>query len=201
LPAPASNAVEKNMLGIEQSAGVRDAIITALLDVLCQAGSREAEISEVLAKAGVSQSDFHQHFQSKDDLVSAFLRDRHAAWMSWFEKEIEERYEATRGGLEIIADVLQKGFEDPKSFCCAFINLVTEGSTFNGEPFAIVGERKEHLRQFIEQLTVKMGLLNPDMAASAAVFVIERAIVRTLMTGSLKEAQTARLLFQCLQHT
>jgi hypothetical protein len=39
------------------------------------------------------------------------------------------------------------------------------------------------------------------MAASAAVFVIERAIVRTLMTGSLKEAQTARLLFQCLQHT
>ena len=189
------------MLGIEQSAGVRDAIITALLDVLCQTGSREAEISEVLAKAGVSESYFHQHFQSKDDLVSAFLRDRHAAWMSWFEKEIEERYEATRGGLEIIADVLQKGFEDPKSFCCAFINLVTEGSTFNGEPFAIVGERKEHLRQFIEQLTVKMGLLNPDMAASAAVFVIERAIVRTLMTGSLKEAQTARLLFQCLQHT
>ena len=29
---------------------------------------------------------------------------------------------------------------------------------------------------------------------------VERTIVRTLMTGSLTEAQTARLLFQCLQH-
>jgi hypothetical protein len=70
----------------------------------------------------------------------------------------------------------------------------------DNEPLAIAREQKEHLRQSTEQLAVKMGLQHPDMAASAAVLVIERTIVRTLMTGSLKEAQTARLLFQCLQH-
>jgi len=42
--------------------------------------------------------------------------------------------------------------------------------------------------------------MHPDIVASAAVLVIERTIVRTLMTGSLKETQTARLLFQCLFH-
>jgi AcrR family transcriptional regulator len=190
--------VEENMLEIEQSVGFSDAIITAFWDVFCRDGSREAEISEVLALVRVSESAFYEQFQSKEELVSAFLKDRHAMWMRWFEAEIEARYEATGGGLEIIADVLQEGFEDPKCFGFAFINIVTQGGDSDNEPFAIVSEQKEHLRRFIEQLAVRMGLQLP--AASAAVLIIERTIVRTLMTGSLQEAETARLLFQCLRH-
>lgn len=188
------------MLEMPQSAGTRDAIITAFLDVLCREGVREAEIPKVLAIAGVSESVFFEQFQSEEDLVSAFLKYRHSIWMHWFENEIEARYEATGGGLEIIADVLQEGFEDPKCFCLAFINIVTESRSSNSEPLGIAKKQKEHLKRFIEQMAARMGLIHPDMAASAAVLVIERTIVRTLMTGSPKEAQTARLLFQCLQH-
>ena len=200
MPVDSDGWVEENMMEIEQSVGVRDAIITAFWDVFCRDRSLEAEISEVLATAGVSESVFCEQFQSKEDLVSAFLKDRHAIWMRWFEHEIEVRHEATGGGLEIIADVLQKGFEDPKCFGFAFIHIVTEGGDFDNEPFAIAKEQKEHLGRFIEQVAIRMGLQHPDMAACATVRVIERTIVRTLMTGSLKEAQTARLLFQCLQH-
>src|SRR5690348_1337353 len=98
------------MLKMQQSAGVRDAIITTFLDVLCRGGGQDAKVSEVLAIAGVSESSFYDRFQSREDLVSAFLKDRQAIWMRWFENEIEARCEATGGGLEIIADVLQKGF-------------------------------------------------------------------------------------------
>ena len=158
------------------------------------------KISEVLALARVSETAFYEQFQSKEELVSAFLKDRHAMWMRWFEAEIEARYEATGGGLEIIADVLQEGFEDSKCFGVAFINIVIEGRDSDDKPCAIVREQKEHLRRFIEQLAVKMGIQHPDIAASESILVIERTIIRTLMTGSLTEAQTARLLFQCLQH-
>jgi AcrR family transcriptional regulator len=188
------------MLEIEQSVEVRDAIITAFLGVLCREDVRGTNISQVLKRAGVSESAFCEQFQSKKDLLLAFLRDRHAIWMRWFEREIESTYEATGGGLEIIADVLEKGFEDPKCFGFAFINIAAESSAFNRDPFVIAREQKEQLERCIEQLAIKMGLRHPDMAASAAVLVIERTIMRTLMTGSLTEAQTARLLFQCLQH-
>jgi len=124
------------MSEIEQSVGVRDSIIKAFLGVFCRDGSREAEISEVPAIPGVSESDFHEQFQAKEKLVSAFFKDRHATWMRWFESKIEARYEATGGGLEIIADVLQEGFEDPKCFGLAFINMVTKGGDFDHEPFA-----------------------------------------------------------------
>ena len=125
-----------NMSEIEQSVGVRDSIIKAFLGVFCRDGCREAEISEVPAIPGVSESAFHEQIQSKEELVSVFLKDRHAIWMRWFEGEIKARYEATGGGLEIIADVLQDGFEDPKCFGLAFINIVSEGGDFDHEPFA-----------------------------------------------------------------
>jgi AcrR family transcriptional regulator len=190
----------KNMLQVRPSAGVRDAILTAFLDVDRREGVRATETSLVSKISGVSESSFSEHFQSKEDLVSAFLKDRHATWMRWFENEIESSYEATAGGLEIIADVLQKGVEDSKCFGLAFFQILIEGGDFDNEPIAIVREQKEHLRRFIGQLAAKMGFQDPNLVASTAVFVIERTIVRTLMTGSLKEAQTARLLFQCLQH-
>lgn len=188
------------MLEMQQSAGVSDAIVMTFSDVLCPEGLREAESSRLLATAGVSESVCYDQSQSKEALVSALLKVRHTIWMRWLENEVHARYEATGGGLEIIADVLQEGFEDPKSFGFAFIDVVTKCGDFDNEPTAIVGGEKEHLTRSIEQLAAKMGLVCPDMAASAAVSVVERTIVRTLVTGSLREAQTARLLFQCLQH-
>ena len=104
--------------------------MTSFPDALCREGIRGTEISKALAMAGVSESACYEQRQSKEDLVSAFLKDRHAIWMRWFEAEIEARYEATGGGLEIIADVLQKGFEDAKCFGCAFTHIVTERGDF-----------------------------------------------------------------------
>jgi AcrR family transcriptional regulator len=136
------SSLEENMLEIKQSVRVTDGIIAVFWDVFSQDVSLEAEISEVLAITRVSESASCERFQSKEDLVSAFLKDRHAAWMRWFEDEIEPRCKATGGGLEIIADVLQEGFEDPNNFGVAFINVVSECSDVEKEPFAIVGEQK-----------------------------------------------------------
>src|SRR4051794_34420105 len=72
----AQGNLKQNMTKIEQNDGVRDAIIPAFLDVFVRNGNREAEMS-------------NPQFQSKEDLVPAFLKDRHVLWMSRFENEIE----------------------------------------------------------------------------------------------------------------
>lgn len=111
------------MLEMRQSVGVRDTIVTALLDVHCRDDLRAAETSGLPA-VRVSDFVFYGQSESKEALASAFLKVRHTIWMHWLENEIHARYEATGGGLEIIADVLQEGFQDPKSFrfclyrCC-----------------------------------------------------------------------------------
>jgi hypothetical protein len=188
------------MLEMEHNAGVGNAVPITFFEGLSRPAIRGTEVSQTVDRAGAEKFVIERRSPSKEERLSTFLRDRHAKWMLGFVKEIEAKYEATRGGLEIIADILQKEFEDPKRLGFAFANIFGEGCVFKRESSAIAREQKEDLGEFLRQLTVEMGLLDPDMAASAAVLVIERTIERNLRTGNPTEAQTARLLFQCLQH-
>lgn len=190
----------ENMREPKQSVQLRDGAIMTFWDLFPRNKSRAGQISDVLEKTGACEPAFYKEDQSREDIVSVFLKDRHVDWMRWFQKEIEARYQATRGGLEIIADVLEEGFEDPKSFALAFIDVAIRTSDSDEEPLAIAGDQKEDLRRLIEHLAVSMGLRHPDLVAATAVAIIEQTIVRTLMAGSPTEAPTARLLFQCLQH-
>jgi len=187
-----NNVPEVKMLEMRQISAVWNVTIMVVLDDL----SQKAGLSKVGTMARVIDSAL---YESRGDLAPVTLKNSCATWLRWFENQIEERYEATGGGLEIIADVLQKEFEDPKCFDFASMNIAQDREFENGQ-FVAAGEQKDHLRRYLERLAVRMGLQHPDNAASAAVLVIERTIAWTDMTGSPKEAQTARLLFQCLQH-
>jgi hypothetical protein len=105
------------MLEIVLRIGFRDPIVAGALDAFFQEDIPAAEISKAPAIAGVSKSFSNQPSQSKQELLRAFLKDRHA---HWFEQEIEARYHATQGSLEIVANVLQMGFEDSKCLVLPF---------------------------------------------------------------------------------
>jgi len=147
----------------------------------------------------VRESTFYEGLQSKEACIRAFLEDRHAMWLRWFQDEIDARYETTGGGLEIIADVLREWFED-SPLRGSVRKVIASKRDLNGQNLEIARRPKDQLRRFVQQLAVKMGFLYPDIAASAAVLIIERTIVMTLMTGDLSELKTAQLLFHCLQH-
>ena len=181
------------MLEVRQSAGVGAVTTMIFLDDL----SRWAGFPKVGAMATrVSDSTF---YELSEEPVAAPPKNSCTVWLRWFENEVEAKYEETGGGLEIIADVLQKAFEDPKCSDFALFNMV-EVDDFDSDPFAAARVQKEHLRGYLERISIRMGLQYPDIAATAAVHVIERTIGWTQMTGSPDASQIARLLFQCLQH-
>jgi AcrR family transcriptional regulator len=188
-------------LELIQTPDTRDSIVNASLELFYRDGIKGTDVEQVLKKAGVSESSFHENFSSKEELVLAFLHKRHDLWTAWFTKEVETRLARPGAGLEVVADVLQTWFEDPKFRGCAFINTVAEGGRRDSEPFSIAREHKEELKQFLKSITTRLNLSEPDMAASAAVLIIEGAIVRAQMTGDPSEAYNARLLFQCLSHS
>lgn len=151
----------------------------------------------VLTMRGVSGSTL-EHVQTGDDRVAAFLMKRHTTWMQWFEHEVDTRYRGTGGTLEILADVLQEGCKDPKCFGLAFAHGFSPHET--PQPYVIAAIQKEHLRTFLEQLAVAMGLQHTDTTAATALLIIERTILEIQRTGSMEETKTARMLLRCLQH-
>ena len=186
------------MIKMTQGKGVGDAFIMSSLVVFCR-GARSPERSRVIEEARVSESTFYEGLQSKEACILTFLEDRHAMWLRWFQNKINARYETTGGGLEIIADVLREWFEDSQLRGSAG-KVIVSNRDLNGQNFEIARTPKDQLRRFVTQLAVKMGFQYPDIAASAAVLIIERTILMTLLTGDLSELKTAQLLFHCLQH-
>ena len=179
----------------------RDTIVRSSLEICYRDGIKGTDVNKVIEKAGVSEALFYQNFSSKEDLVLAFLHKRHDIWMAWFTREVEAKLSQPGAKLEVIADVLQSWFEDPGFRGCAFINTVAEGGKFDSEPFTIAREHKEELRRFLKEVAIRLNHEEPDLTASAAVLVVEGAIVRAQMTGDAQEAYNARLLFQCLNHS
>ncbi|HEY2470496.1 MAG TPA: hypothetical protein VGI45_22055 [Terracidiphilus sp.] len=187
------------MAKIIQSKGTKGAIVMTSLEVFYRSMRRTGS-SRVTEGARVSESTFYEGSQSKEALLRAFLEDRNAIWLRWFQTEINARYETTRGGLEIIADVLRKWFENPKLCRSAIVNVDVSNRNVSAQAFEVVRNQKHQLRRFFERLAVKMGIQYPDIAACAAVQIVERTIVATLRSSDLSELKTAQLLFQCLQH-
>jgi AcrR family transcriptional regulator len=189
------------MQELTQAQNQRDSIVNSSLEIFYRDGIKGTDVYRIIESAGVSESSFYQNFASKDDLVAAFLHERHDRWMAWFTGEVWDRLSSPGAGLEVIADVLQIWFEDPKFRGCVFINTVAEGGKFDSEPFTIAREHKEAMRQFLKEVAIKLNHEEPELTASAAVLVIEGATVRAQMTGDAQEAYNARLLFQCLNHS
>jgi AcrR family transcriptional regulator len=59
----------------EAVAREREALMRAALDVMCEQPERSPRVSDIVARAGLSNSAFYRHFRSKDDLVLAILDD------------------------------------------------------------------------------------------------------------------------------
>lgn len=178
--------------------GATDAVFMTSMEVFGR-GARRTEVLRLTEGARVSESNFYEGAQSREALLRAFLEDGDAMWLRWFQREINAKFESTKGGLEIFADVLRKWFEDSYVQCSVVNKLISSSHQFDGETYECFEGNRDQLRRLIEQLVAKMDLPYPDIAASAAVQIIERTIVTTLVSGDLSELKTAQLLFQCLQ--
>src|SRR5215472_17574538 len=101
------------MIKMNQVKPARDAIVMNSRVVFYR-GVRAPEISRTIEDFRVPESTVYEGLQLKKTCIRAFLEDRDAIWLRRFQTEITARYEATGGGLEIIADVLREWFEDSR---------------------------------------------------------------------------------------
>ncbi|UWZ84388.1 hypothetical protein [Occallatibacter riparius] len=187
------------MARIIQRRGTSDSIVVSSLVVFYR-GSERVQALPTLDGTRVYESTLHEGVRTKEGVIQAFLDGRDAVWVGWFQYQINMRSETNTGrGLEIIADVLREWFENSQLRCSALIKGIVSHCDFDGQSPEISSSPKDQLRRCIELSATKMGLHCPELAASAAVLIIERTMATTQATGDLSELKTAQLLLECLQ--
>lgn len=117
----------------------RDRIVAAANKLFYAEGIRGVSVDAVADKAGVTKRTLYYHFQSKDDLIAAYLAGRDQPNLELFKRWFDE----ARGGLaakvQAIFDNLATSARHPKWKGCGFLRTSAELANMPGHPAIKIG--------------------------------------------------------------
>jgi len=178
---------------------VRSRILKTASSLFYKRGVRAVGIDLVIEEAGVAKASLYRHFESKDDLIVAFLEvaDRNF-WIAW---DLVAETHASDPRAELDAHLLWIGQRagQPNYRGCAQINAMAEFPDLTHPARKIAKAHKLEMRRRLGVLAKRLGAEDPDGLAGKLAVLINGAFVSSQMfksgeaTGLLREAAEALL--------
>ena len=171
----------------------RDKLVYRAMDLFFSYGYHAVGIDRIISDVGVTKTTFHNHFDSKDDLIIETIRLR-----DQWENEVFQRRLLERSGGDARAmilgyfDVLDEYFNDENFKRCQFLNACAE---FPSRHDPVHQEAAKHYingEAFLRQAAERLGVDDPDDLARWLIILIEGALTRRLVTGDNAAALAAR---------
>jgi AcrR family transcriptional regulator len=159
----------------------RTRIIKAAEKLFYAEGIGRVGVDAVAKAAGVTKRTLYYHFDSKDQLIAAYLDARDQPNLTrmagWFQAE--------SGGLPdkiaAIFDNLAKAAAHPKWKGCGFLRTTAELAALPGHPAVKIGARhKAGFERWLTAQIAEAGLPRPDMLARQIVLLMDGAFAASL---------------------
>ncbi len=168
-----------------QARPARERILLTAHDLFYRDGIRSTGIDTVIERAQVTKVTFYRHFNSKNDLIVAYLEYRHERWMRWFTAALQ-RHGAT---LKALVPTMAEWFRSAEYRGCAFINGVSEIAPALPQVTEITRRHKADMQKAIAAL-LPPGRQRAGLARSLALAVdgsIVQAQFRADPEGVIKD--------------
>lgn len=170
-----------------------DRLVLDAADILFyERGISGVGMAEVRDASGVSLRRIYGLYPSKQDLVAAWLTDRHERWMRWFTETVDRHI--TRGTDPVLAafDALREWTRSPGYRGCAFINAIAEPMEITEQHRTIVADHKRSLVRHLATLATRRQSRTPSWFADALAVLIDGAIVQAAIFGNDRPITAAR---------
>jgi AcrR family transcriptional regulator len=175
----------------------RDRLLDTAYELFSTKGVRGVGIDEVVAKADVAKATLYRHFQSKDELVIAFLQQREQRWtFDWVAAQARQRGDTPEEHLLGIFDLFDEWFRRDDFEGCSFINVLLEMSADHPAGRACV-QHLENIRSVVSDLAEEAGLRDPDAFARSWHILMKGSIVQAA-EGDADAARRAQALARLL---
>ncbi|SEM32965.1 DNA-binding transcriptional regulator, AcrR family [Bosea lupini] len=154
----------------------RTRIIEAASKLFYGEGIRAVSVDAVAEKAGVTKRTLYYHFDSKDELVAAYLEARDQPNLKlmagWFDK--------AEGGLpqkiEAIFQNLARSARHPRWKGCGFLRTAAELANLPGHPAIRIGARhKAGFERWLAGACAEHGAVAPAELARQVVLLMDGA--------------------------
>jgi len=171
----------------------RDRILHTACKLFYKYGVRATGIDRIIKDAGVTKVTFYRHFPAKDNLILAFLNERHRTWMAWFRIELARQMQQHGSLSQALPGTLARWFMSDDFRGCAFINASVELAYSLPEALPLIRQHKQELTQVIASYLPGDGLPEAQMLT----LIVDGAIVMAQRDENADQA--IRLLHECIK--
>lgn len=171
----------------------RDRLIHVAIELFYRHGFQAVGIDWILREAGVTKTTFYKHFDSRDDLLVAAIRQRDEWEMQAWAKAVRQQAgDDPRAQLLAFFDVLDVWFTAPDFRGCQFINAAAEFPNPSDPVHRVAAEHKRKNRDFFRDLAAAAGALDPESFADQYTALIEGTLILRQVHGRDDAARTIR---------
>jgi AcrR family transcriptional regulator len=164
----------------------RDKIAAVAADLFYRKGIHAVGVEEIVKQAGVAKISLYRNFDSKDDLIVAYLEDRNADfWRQW--DDAFSRYEGNpRAQLRAIMTYLARRTTQPGYRGCPFINYAAEFPQPSHPGHRVVEANKREWRRRLAHIAAVLGVARPKQLADGLMLLVEGAYAISQTLGGPK---------------
>ncbi len=156
-------------------------------------GVNSVGIDRVIERAGVAKATLYATFGSKEELIRAYLLDRHNEREERMTRELAARFDNPRDRLVGVFDVLSDAIAKPGFHGCAFINASAEAHP-GGAVEDVSDTAREWIRSLFRGFAEQAGAPDPDALARQLAMLYDGAVVTARMDRNPQAAMIARTI-------
>jgi AcrR family transcriptional regulator len=170
----------------------RQRIIAAANKLFCSEGIKSVSVDAVAAAAGVTKRTLYYHFDSKDDLIAAYLGGRDQPNLALFQRWFAEAGGGLPDKVEAIFGNLARSARHPKWKGCGFLRTSAELANLPGHPAIRIGAA--HKKKFESWLRVTFeaeGILQATTLARQILLLLDGSFAVVLLHRDASYIETA----------
>jgi AcrR family transcriptional regulator len=180
---------EENVMTTDAPLSARDRLLASADQLFYSEGVHTVGVDRIIEHAGVAKATLYNTFGSKDELVRAYLRSRHANIADRIISALQ-RYRTPRTRLLGVFDALGEIFADPDFHGCAFVSATSEAHDASVAEAA--DEHRLWVRSLLTELAEQAGARSPKTLAHQLHLLVDGASVSASMDPNGRAADTAR---------
>ncbi|MBV2187430.1 MAG: TetR/AcrR family transcriptional regulator [Rhizobium sp.] len=170
----------------------RENIISAAAKLFYDEGIRRVSVDAIADAAGITKRTLYYHFESKDDLVAAYLEQRDQPSFERFQQWFAEAEGPLAERIRAIFIRLAAFARHPKWKGCGFLRTSAELANMPGHPAIKIGvAHKRRLEDWLSALFDAEGMGKPHALARQIILLLDGAFAVVLLNHDPGYMETA----------
>jgi AcrR family transcriptional regulator len=170
-------------------------VFDAAADLFYRKGIHAVGVEEIVRQAGVAKISLYRSFDSKDDLVLAYLEDRERDFLGAWDQMFDPLAAAPREQLRAIMTYVTERTTEAGYRGCPFINFSAEFPD-PAHPGRVVAARiKWAIRERFRRLATALGAPRPDRLADGLLLLFEGAYALSQTLAGASEPPMRAILW------